>query len=102
MIQITFDEQFDNGQSQIEYRIEGTCGMMREIRAIKADVLVGIGESDLYIMTVNTNAIMAEKVNTTVQASHILLENQDGTERIKNQEAYELMTGSIIAFEETE
>ena len=101
LIKIILDRQFDNVQSPIEYRIDGTCGTMREIRVIKDDVLVGISEFDLYIMTINADAVIVEKVNTTVEAARVRLEDQDGTNRMKDKEAYELMAGSIMTFDET-
>ena len=73
---------------------------MQAIRAIKEDVLVGVSESDLYIMTLKTNKAIVEKVNTAVKASHVKLSNDDGSRQMQDQDAYELIKGSMIPFDE--
>ena len=73
---------------------------MQAIRAIKEDVLVGVSESDLYIVTLKTNKAIVEKVNTAVKASRVKLSNDDGSRQMQNQEAFALIKGSMIPFDD--
>ena len=97
---VIYDNQFGAKSTPIDYQIEGLSGMMQDIRVIRDDVLVGISESDLYIMTLKTNKAIVEKVNTAVKASHVKLSNDDGSRQMQDQDAYELIKGSMIPFDE--
>ena len=97
---VIYDNQFDQKSAPIDYQIEGLCGTMQDIRVIKDDVLVGISESDLYIMTLKSNEVIVEKVNTAVKASRVKLSNKDGSRKMQDQDAFELIKGSMIPFDE--
>ena len=97
---VIYDNQFGAKSTPIDYQIEGLSGMMQDIRVIRDDVLVGISESDLYIMTLKTNKAIVEKVNTAVKASHVKLSNDDGSRQMQDQEAFALIKGSMIPFDD--
>ena len=100
LIKSTCDKQFAQKSAPVDYQIEGICGTMQAIRAIKEDVLVGVSESDLYIVTLKTNKAIVEKVNTAVKASRVKLSNDDGSRQMQNQEAFALIKGSMIPFDD--
>ena len=101
LIQVIWDEEYNNKPTRTEYQIDGICGTLREIRVINDDILVGISESDLYIMTIKENIVIVEKLNTAVEASRVLLGNENGRDQMKDPDAYKLLSGSIVPYEET-
>ena len=101
LIQIICDDQFNPKSAPKDFRMEGTYVTMQDIRAIREGILAGISESDLYIIGIKTNEAVVEKVNTAVKASGVVLNNDDGSRRVQDQEAFELLKGSMVPFDET-
>ena len=96
LIRLIYDRQFRNTPEITEFLFEDMISTVQEIHYIKKDTFAAISQSSIYILTIGDDKVHVEKVNTAVKISGVILEEADGTRRIEDYSAYELLSGSVM------
>lgn len=94
LIQIDLDAKHDI-VSNSTYSIKENDVSIHALYAVSNNLLVGATEFELYILIIQENTVKVERLNTTVKAKNVCLQNEDGSNRIKDDSAYRLLAESI-------
>ena len=100
LIRIAFDEEMHEVKSLRKVlQIQEDFEKMRELRVLNESALAAVGKNELYILSIekinDEEIVKSRRLKTAIKITNSVLEDEDGRNRVQDNDAYELLLTSM-------